>query len=58
MGYTARACPKYLPLFYNDVSLDTVFLVHERIQRHCTLYTSCHKYGIALCVDLLGSQRF
>ena len=58
MAYTARACPKYLPLFYDDVSPDMIFLVHERMQRQCTLHTSRHKYGIAVRVDLSGVPAF
>ena len=31
MAYTARACPKYLLLFFGDVSLDVIFLIHSAL---------------------------
>ena len=45
-----RVLPK-LSFLFDDVSPGMTFLVHERIQRHCTLHTSRNKYGMTLRAD-------
>ena len=56
MVHARHACPKYLPMYYDDVSPDMIFLVHDRIQQYCTRHTSRHKMA-SHCMSISHRSR-
>ena len=58
MAYMVGACPQYLPLFFDDTSLDQIFLVHEQLHEYCRLHPDRSPHAIVLHVSLPGVPDF
>ena len=58
MAYTARVCPKFVPLSFHDQSPHQVFLVHERLHKYYLLSANRTTHAIALEVSLPGVPDF
>ena len=56
MAYTARACPRYLPLFLDDTSPDQIFLVHEQMDQYCRLHPTAPHMRLRYMSPFLGSR--
>ena len=58
MAYTARACPKNVPLSFHDQSPDQIFPIHERLYKYCRLSHNRTQHAIALEVSLPSVPDF